>query len=276
MRKLLYGVLCLAIVASLGCCITDYPPIYDQRGDYNGLIRTGHNAYVEPTSDVATIWSDGSDNLITYVYQNMRGDQKLFCKNNFDFSASVYFLDQTYCDWRYQDCAIAEAWNPIQDNIDDIFDYEGEFNNQGWPDCSGNRSFKVLVSQGSRLGECGDLFWADKQNLFAEFANLATTTWRGGNAYIIPVNSSNTSVTLSAGNVSGTMPIYGQYYGFLNESLQLVVPVTANAKHQLNWLRNWTNLNGTQFDAHISYGSLNVVIPTKVAPGGLQYSLGRF
>jgi hypothetical protein len=272
MKKLLYGVFCLALLASLGCAITDYPVITDTRGDFSGVIRTGHKAYVLPTSSVATIWSDGSDELFTSVYQNNYGDQKLYTFNNFDPSASVIFLDQTYCDWRYEGCEVTRAWNPAQSNVDDPFDYEF------FPDCSGARSLSLLVSNSSRVGECGDgLFGGQKQNLAAEFAALATTSWRGGTAYIVPMSAANMSITMfSRSGSSAQMPIFGQYTAFLNDKLQMAVPVTPNARHELRWAQNWVNENGAQFTATVTYGSLTSALNGSIKKDGLTYNQSRF
>ncbi len=272
MKKLLYGVFCLAALASLGCAITDYPVITDTRGDFSGVIRTGHKAYVLPTSQVATLWSDGSDELFTTVYQNNYGDQKLYTFNNFDPSGSVLFLDQTYCDWRYDGPEVVRAWNPAQSNVDDPFDYEF------FPDASGARSLSLLVSNSSRVGECGDgLFNGQKQALMGEFANLATTTWRGGNAYIVPMSADNFSITLFArSGASGSLPIFGQYTAFLNERLQMAIPVTPNARHELRWLQNWVSQNGSRFNATVSYGSLTATVDASALISGLNNNLNRF
>ncbi len=278
MKKLIYGALCLAIVASLGCAITDYPIITDDRGDFSGIIRTGHAAYITPTSAFATIYPDGSDELFTLVYQNSNGDQKLYTKNNFDFSASILFMDQTYCDWRTESCEIARAWNPAQDNIDDPFDYEGAANNIAWPDCSGARSLSLLVSQGSRIGECGDnQFWSEKQDLFAEFSDLSTTAWRGETAYVVPINSSNASVVLTGANgIATSAPVYGNFTAFITEKLQTVVPATPNARHELRWMSNFIAENGNRITASISYGDLSAQVDVGVVTDGIDYNLSRF
>jgi hypothetical protein len=273
MRKLVYAAVCLAILASLGCCTTNYPIIDDTRDGYQGIIRTGHAAYIIPTGQIATLWDDGSDELLSFVYQSQNGDQMLYCKNNFDFSSAVNFVGQTYCDWRYENCAILKAWNPAQANIDDIFDYEGIFNNKAWPDCSGARSLKFLISNDSRIGECGDsLFWGEKSDLFSEFANLSTTTWRGGEAYVVPINAGTMTVNLN----TSSMPIYGEYSAFLNDELNLVVPVTPNARHQLTWLSSWINQNGTQATMTVSYGSLSTAVEIGFSADGINQNLGRF
>jgi hypothetical protein len=275
MRKLLYVVLIAGLAfAAFGCAITDYPIITDDRSDYSGIVRTGHKAYIIPSGQVATIYSDGSDELFTLVYQNRYGDQKLYTFNNFDPTGAVSFLDQTYCDWRYEGCEITRAWNPHQDNgQDDPFDYEF------FPECSGARSLSLLVSYGSRFyGECGDsLFNADNhQQLAAEFAALPTTVYRGEEAYILPMNASNLSVTLTASDVSTTMPVLGQVNGVITNDLQLIVPMVPNVRHTLQWVNNFANQNGDRVNLAVSYGSVQGEIDVRIAQEGLNYNLSRF
>jgi hypothetical protein len=266
MKRLFLAVLVSALAAT-GCAITDYPVINDDRGGYSGIIRTGHKAYIQPTSQIATLWDDGSDELFSMVYQNQYGDQQIYTFNNFDQTASVLFLDQTYCDWRYDGCEIVRAWNPNNANIDNVFDYEF------FPECSGARSLSLLVSNTSRVGECGDaLFLADKQDLMAEFANFATTSWRGGTAYVVPMHDGNMTVSLN-----GTqMPLFGQYTGFVTENLNFVLPMTPNARHNLSWLASWIAQNGNQAVANISYGSVGASVDVSFAANGINHNLGRF
>lgn len=270
MKKLLFGALLLALVA-VGCATTDYPVITDDRGDYSGVIRTGHKAYQIPSGQTATLWNDGSDELFSMIYQNQYGDQKIYTFNNFDPTGAVNFLDQTYCDWRYEGPEVVRAWNPVNSVMDDIFDYEF------FTDASGARSLSLLVSYSSRLGECGDrLFFGRGQEMAAEFANLATTTWRGQTAYIVPVNAENTAVTLTTASTSVSMPIYGQYNGFLNDKMQLAVPMTPNARHQLRWLAGFVAENGSRASASLNYGSLSTSIDLAFAADGINYNMNRF
>jgi hypothetical protein len=274
MRKLLYATLIVALVASaFGCAITNYPIITDDRADFSGIVRTGHKAYVVPTGQVATIYSDGSDELFTLVYQNQYGDQKLYTFNNFDPTAAVSFLDQTYCDWRYEGCEITRAWNPHQDNgQDDPFDYEF------FPECSGARSLSLLTDQLSRLGECGDsLFEKNSQEMAAEFANLATTSFRGEEAYVVPFSAANTSVTLTGQNgVTTSMPVLGQVDSVLTNELQLVVPMVPNLRHNLQWLNNFVSQNGDNVGLSVQYGSLQGGINARISEAGVNYNLSRF
>ena len=264
MKKLILGALVLAFFAA-GCAVTDYPVITDDRGSYSGVIRTGHKALVK-ISQVGTIWDDGSDEIFNMVYQNQYGDQKLYTFNNFDPTASVIFLDHTYCDWRYEGCEITRSWNPANDNIDVVFDYEY------YTECSGARSLSLLVSYTSRyFGECGDK-WSNVQDKAAEFANLATTTWRGGTAYVLPINAETTSVSLNG--VSA--PIYGQFTAFITGRHQTVIPMTPNARHELAWLSNYIAENGNQANVTFTYGSVSANLNVGFVAAGITNNLNRF
>jgi hypothetical protein len=269
MKKLLYVALVLALLASFGCAITDYPFVTDDRGDYSGLIRTAHKAYIVPSGQVATIYADGSDELFSMVYQNQYGDQTLYTFNNFDPSGAVSFLDQTYCDWKFEDCEIVRAWNPRQN--DEAFDYEL------FEDCSGARSLSLFVGYNSRIGECGDSLWADKQNLMGTFADLDTTNWRGETAYLAPMSAANTQLTLTGANgVAETAPIFGAFTGVITEELQLVVPMTPNARHQLNWARSWAAENGSSAIANLTYEGVSAEFELNMRSEGLASNAGRF
>lgn len=266
MKKLLVIAFAAAVIFSVGCHVSDYPVITDDRGSFSGVIRTGHNAYIVQTSRIAFIYPDGTDELINFVYQNRYGDQKLFTKRNYDPTGLVVFQGNTYCDWRANDgCYIATSWNPAT-GPDNIFDVDVDTS------CQGARSLKLLASQ-SRQGECGDMgFWQDTQSLAAEFANLATTTFRGDTAYIVPVNASNTNITLD----DTTVPIYGQFMTFLTNDFNLVAPVTPNARHQLRWMQTYLDQNDARVDASITYGSLSGQTSVALVPEGIAEALKRF
>ena len=265
------GLLLMILIFGVGCAVTDYPVITDTRGDFSGVVRTGHNAYIRPTATVATIWPDGSDELFTMVYQNQYGDQKLYCYDNFDPTASVVFMDKTYCDWRYDGCANTVAWNPVDSNIDNRFDYEF------FPLCSGARSQCTLLAVSSRIGECGDaMFWGDKQSLAAEFAALATTSWRGRTAYIVPLDSANTTVTLTANGRTEAVPVFGAFTAYLDDALRMMIPMTPNASNELRWLSGFVAENGRRARAAVQYNSLTAGFDIAFVPGGLETNINRF
>lgn len=263
MKKVLLVALLAAF--SFGCAITDYPVIFDTRGaDDNGVLDGQYDlAYIVPSGQVATLWDDGSDELFTLVSQDWRGDQWLKTYNNFDPTSAINFLAQTYCDptFNSDDCATVVAWNPDlpnvyphgdqsagYNNVDNVFDYIWN------TDCSGSRSLSLLVSYTSRIGECGSGVWADKQAAAYEFSQLDRVTFHGKSVYHLPIDSSIASFRV---NNNTDLPIYGRFNTYLDDQLRLAVPVTSNARYQLNALKRVIEREGHSLSIDMTYGSLN-------------------
>jgi len=270
MRKLSFAAFLAAVVLSLGCAITDYPVIFDTRGaDANAVLQSFYDkAYVIPSSQVATIWADGTDELYTEVTQDWKGDQFLYTFDNFDATASVEFLDQTYCDpVRQSNCAITTAWNP--DDASDVqFDYTYDLS------CTGARSLSLLVGYSSRIGECGSGIWADKQAAYYEFSTLSKVTFRGKDYYHLPIdNSIATFAITGADGAQSTMPIFGRFNAYVDDRLRTAFPITPNAKYQLRWLDNWVAGHGSQINMNVTYGSLNTNFHMNVT--SVQNALNR-
>ena len=274
MRKLIYTAFVAAMALSMGCAITNYPTIYDTRGAVQDEVLDSYydKAYLIPSSQIATGYDDGTDELFTLATQTWRGDRRLFTYNNFDPSGAITFLDQTYCDpTRADDCAIATAWDPdLPDSyphgaagglndVDDVFDYVYDGS------CSGARSLSLLLSVSTRIGECGSGIWADKQAAGFEFSLLEKVDFRGLSVYHVPMDSSVMSVTLES--VDGTVtqaPIYGQFNGYVTEELNMILPVSPNARYQQRWLSNYVANFGTAINVNVTYGSMNVTFRVDV------------
>ncbi len=274
MRKLIYTALAATVALSMGCAITNYPTIYDTRGAVENEVLDSYydKAYLIPSSQIATTYTDGSDELFTLATQTWQGDRRLFTYNNFDPSSTVMFLSQTYCDPnRTDDCAIATAWDPdLPDayphgaagglnDTDDPFDYVYDSS------CSGARSLSLLLSVETRIGECGSGIWADKQAAGFEFSLLEKADFRGLSVYHLPIDSSVMSVTLE--DVEGNLtqaPIYGQFNGYITDELNLIVPVGPNARYQQRWLANYVANFGTAINVNVTYGSMNTTFRVNV------------
>ncbi|MCU0224900.1 MAG: hypothetical protein MUF27_12720 [Acidobacteria bacterium] len=277
MKKLL--LIALLAAFSLGCAITDYPVIFDTRGaDADGVMTGQYDLAYIVTSQVATIWDDGSDELFTLVSQDWKGDQWLKTYNNYDPSGIINFLDQTYCDPTFDSsfCAIATAWNPDlpnayphgdqgagYNNVDDVFDYVLDLN------CNGARSLSLLVSYTSRYGECGSSVWADRQGAAYEFSLLEKVNFRGQSVYHIPVDSTVATFTVNGAD----LPIYGRFNMYMNDKLQVAFPVTPNARYQLNAIDRVIQRDGHFLDVNMTYGSLNANFKVNVTT--VQNALDR-
>jgi hypothetical protein len=266
MKKFVYVAILLAVAVSLGCAVTDYPVIFDSAGPWENSVLDGQydQAYIVPTSQVATIWDDGSDELYTLVAQDWKGDQWLYTYNNYDPTGAVLLLDQTYCDPNHgDDCFIAKAWNPDYPNAypwngqdssneaDDPFDYVAD------PDCQGYRSLSMLLEQGTRMMECGSGIMDDRQNAFFEYSLLEKTTFRGREVYSLPVDANIAQLTVrGVDDFVSQMPVYGRYEFYLDQDLRLAVPMTPNMEYQLDWLQSFAAQHGDALRLQLHYGSL--------------------
>lgn len=189
MRKLFYLGFCALLLASIGCAITNYPLLVDVR--YGDLEKTNGRAMIYQSSQVATLWDDGADNLFSMVDQKANGDQVLTTYNYYTTDGQ-YFQDWTFCQANWGGCAIWTAPNPVEGDVD-IFD--GDWNQN----CLGSRSLSSLVSVGSRYGECGRWSSLDKHNL------LNGVTWLSEDMVSINLNRNNTNLLANGMNI----PIYG-------------------------------------------------------------------
>ncbi len=266
MRKLIYAALISAVLLSLGCAVTDYPVIFDTAGPWADTVLDGQydQAYIIPSSQVATEYADGSDELFSTVAQDNMGDQWLYTYNNFDSSAEISFLDQTYCDpTRQEGCAIVTAWNPdLPENyphgdqtnqVDDPFDYALN------EDCLGARSLSLFVGMNARIGECGSGIMADPQAAAYEFSLLEQVNFRGKQVYKLPFDNSVASFTLTAQETGAVkdMPVYGRFNTYLDTELRMIMPYSANMEYQKRFLQRFIDANGSAVQLDVTYGSLN-------------------
>lgn len=150
MRKLLYLGFSLVLVSGVGCALTDYELITDTdqvRSGGTGVVNTQGKAHVIETQ-VATIWPDGTDELIWFVDQKANGDQALTTYNNFSSIGDPTFHSDIYCNPDWVGCALTTADNPLVGDVDP-FDYRLNAN------CDGFRSLSLLLSTTRYYGECG-------------------------------------------------------------------------------------------------------------------------
>jgi hypothetical protein len=286
MKKLLYGAFIGAVALSLGCAVTNYPVIFDSRGAYDNAVLDGQydQAYIIPTSSVATLWDDGSDELYTLVAQNWTGDQWLKTYNNFDASGAINFLDQTYCDpTRQSNCALATSWNPDlpdayphgstnapYNTVDNVFDYELDAS------CSGARSLSLLLSMSSRVGECGSGIYANLQNAMGEFASAERVTWNGKTFYAFPISNASSALAITAQDGTQLNPsIPGVFNLLVNDKFQSLLQVGGNARYALRTLAQINAAHGSYLDVSFTYNSLVTNFKVNVEAAGLQGALDR-
>jgi hypothetical protein len=203
-RALALGILALAL--GPGCHITNYELIVDNdqvRNGGSGVVNTNGKAHIRESSQVATLWSDGSDESIFFVDQKANGDRTLTTYNNFSTGTSPTFHDDLYCNPDWQGCAVFSSDDPEVGDVD-IFDYE--YNRH----CDGARSFSDLLATSRYYGECGRsrISLADRIAL----VNLGRVgTHLGVEALFYDLDRTNTRIELDnlAGTVVG-LPVHGR------------------------------------------------------------------
>ena len=193
MKKALYFGFCLVLAMGVGCAITNYGLITDNdqtaNGQGTGVVNTNGKAKIIPSSQVATLWPDGSDELFSMVDQQADGDRTITTYNNFSTGSAPTFLDDTYCNPDWNGCAIFSAPDP-QAGDSDIFD--GSLNGN----CSGARSLSSFVSTGRYYGECGrgKVGLSDRLQL----ANMGSIeNMMGLEGLMYDLNRNNTTVLLN-------------------------------------------------------------------------------
>lgn len=185
MKKMFYLGFCLVMALGVGCAITNYDLITDndqvksqsgkktKSNGQNGTIKTKGRAHIRESSQAATTYPDGSDELIWFVTQRSNGDRKLYTYNNFSTGSDPIFHSDLFCNTDHSGCVIWTADDP-QTGDADIFD--GTFNTN----CLGARSLSVLLGTTRYYGECGaissdnSLSVRDRLTIFGNFEVTGT------------------------------------------------------------------------------------------------------
>jgi hypothetical protein len=239
----------VSMLTGFGCALTNYELITDNdqgqsgpkgkgHGHNNGggVVDTAGNSYVRQSSQAATTYPDGTDNLIWFVDQKKNGDRKLSTVNYFTTQGSA-FKDDLYCSPDWGGCKVSTSNDP---EIGDVDDYDYRAN----PNCLGYRSLSLLVSTTRYYGECGRAQTTDRATKMIALANDMTpvqmygATWLRGN-----LSALNTSIVLN--NRSGSiysLPITSEIGVTVNFSTrQMILDMTnPNTKGMAQNAISWT------------------------------------
>jgi hypothetical protein len=258
MKKALYLGFCLVLAMGVGCAITNYSLITDNdqvsNGQGSGVVNTNGKAKLIPSAQIATIWSDGTDELFSMVDQKANGDRTITTYNNFSTGGDPTFSDDLYCNPDWQGCAIVTAPDPEVGDAD-IFDGSANAN------CLGFRSLSVSLSTSRYYGECGRarLDLSDRLSL-ANMGRLATVNGKEGLLYDLNRNNFSMIVDNNAG-VATALPITGDYSVFFSTMgrgqmlVDLTNPLGANVGRAFSdFLRTYGT---SETDVTITYNGIS-------------------
>ena len=207
MKKVFYLACCIALVMSVGCAITNYDLITDNdqvaNGQGSGVVNTNGKAKITPSSQVATTYPDGSDELFSMVDQKANGDRTITTYND------PLFHDDLYCNPDWSGCAVVTADDP-QSGDTDIFDYSANAN------CRGYRSLSLLLSTGRYYGECGraNISVSDRIGLM-NMGTIGVQDGQEGLLYNLGRNNFSVKLDNNAGVVT-SLPVIGDANVFVN------------------------------------------------------------
>lgn len=234
MKKLFVFGFAAAAAMGFGCAVTNYDLITDN--DQGGVVNTNGKAYIRQSSQVATNWPDGNDNLVWFVDQKANGDRTLTTYNYATSATGDPFKDDLYCSPDWNGCAIVTADDPQVGDVDD-FDYRANVN------CTGYRSLSVLVSTTRYYGECGRAAATDRNMRMIGLANQMTpVAYKGATWLRSNLNALNTSIRFDNNNGSVyALPMTSQIGVMANFAqrrmiLDLTNPNNRNlAQSAINW-----------------------------------------
>lgn len=266
MKKLFYLGFCLVLLVGFGCAITDYGTITDNNqvtakkaGKFSGIqpvIDTKGRAHIQETSQIATIWPDGTDELLNFVDQKADGTAKLTTYNNFSTGPNEpTFHDDLYCNTDRQGCSVFDAPDNNDGNL-----FDGTFNTN----CSGARSLSLLLSTGRYYGECGKLQANSKVDLMSKAAlfNSAIFAVRmGREGLLYNMNSSNLSIHLTNANgVTQQLPLSGtiSLWRDASQNIGLLDMRNSLVSSTLRWYRGYLAQDATSLTtATLTYNGIS-------------------
>lgn len=244
MKKVFYLAFCAVLSLGLGCAITNYSLITDNdqvsNGQGTGVVNTNGKALVKQSSQVATLWPDGADNMTWFVDQGASGDRTLTTYNNFSTGYPI-FPDDLYCSPDRQGCALVTAPDPEVGDVD-IFDYSWNSS------CAGSRSLSVLLSTSRYYGECGRAVPSLNDRLSMLYQGRSASKWglAGLRWDMTPANSSVVLDNL-AGNrtlvpMTGAMSVLIVGNGMRNGIIDASNPaLKAMGDYTANWAQNFAS-----------------------------------
>lgn len=234
MKKLFLFAAVVALTMGFGCALSNYALITDN--DQGGTVNTNGKAYIKPSSQIAFIYPDGTDNETWWVNQATNGDRVLDTINFHRALTESPFKDDLYCSPDWTGCSVVTCQDP-ETNDTNIFDYK--FNTQ----CSGARSLVYLFSTSRYYGECGRTK-ADRMTTMLNLMNQMTPVTINGNTWLHGVVNSTNFTTILDNNNGATAAFSpaGDINVYVNARHQAKVDLTNPVLRQsFQQVRSWVN-----------------------------------
>ena len=124
MKFIIYGTFCFCLVVGFGCAITDYDIITDNdqgsgSDPAQGIVNTSGKAKIVPSVQVATMFSDGTDETFSMIDQKADGTATITTYNNYSTGDGAVFHDDLYCNPDWNGCSILTAPDNNDGNLFD-------------------------------------------------------------------------------------------------------------------------------------------------------------
>lgn len=269
MKKMFILGFMVAAAIGFGCGLTNYELITDN--DQGGVVNTNGKAFIIGTQ-VATIWPDGTDNLIWFVDQRANGDRTLTTYNHAgtESDPDSIFMDNKYCSPDWDGCSIVTADDPETNDVD-IFDYRLNAN------CSGFRSLSLLLSTTRYYGECGRTAVNDRTTRMLGLGNDMTPVQRNGATWLQGTyNARNMSLTLNNNNGSlVALPVTSQIGLMANfAQRRMIVDLTnPNNRSLMQSAINWDAAHpGSHLTATITLSGQPFTFNVKANPNAAGFT----
>jgi len=268
MKKLFYLGFALVLAMGVGCALTNYELIVDNdqvKQGYMGPVNTNGKAHVRESSQIATIWPDGTDETLWFVDQKANGDRTLTTYNNYSPNGPT-FHDDLYCNPDWQGCALVTAPDPEIGDVD-IYDYTYNRN------CLGIRSLSYLLGTTRYYGECGRAI----QDLGALI--MMGEPRNGGLFYLLtPANTnilltSKVDGTTTAMTLNADIPVFVKGMGDRHATVDMTNPVMGQMKDKL---ATHADVHGANNQITLQFNGLSKTLNVKLLAENLHQSAKKF
>ncbi len=269
MKKALYAVCCLLLVAGTGCALTDYADITDAYPPGSGgPINTQSKAHVIDPFQTAVNLGAGWFAHTWFVDQTAGGDRSIVTV--FQGPTAIptdVFHNDMYCNPDWGGCAAWAANDPPGGNGSCAFD--GRWNIP----CQGDHLYYLICYYTRYYGECGrDRLTTAEKIEFMNMGRLGTSMGMEGLFYDMSAKNFTIAVDNNAG-VTATVPVRGNVPVFLSPqggkaTVDLTNPLLASSFR--NWADYLAKFETGHMTATLTYNGITKVVNFATVGGASQ------